>query len=298
MAVLARITLLVFAAVVPVLLRKVISGPSAQDPAPSSFFQIIARLDSIDYVLATMAVAAVFIPRILDAIDRRKQPTKRLPSYDLSAAIDRNARGRDGSSERAITDAIDSVLRALRDEMAELIDETGRDRITDVTLFEFCDAKGAQMQVRGRTAKKDPNGRPVPSAKLMAYPVAVAGQPFIENDFLSPSNPYPKTRVTVANAPRVTYRSILFLPILWSAVDETANTDDPALAPRAASPVDMVIGIVCINCAKPYRFWRWGDHRRPGGAFESIAYERALPYIALLTKLLEPTAHKVRLEVA
>jgi len=307
LAILARVALLFVVAVGPIIVRKALVAqpqPQPRGPVSASLLDMLSRLDATDYLIAGIALAAVFIPKVLDAIDRRKHVPKRLPYYDLSAAIeqmpsiDRNGKGRDGASERAIADAIDSVLRALREEMAELVDEPGRERITDVTLLEFCDPEGSQMRVRSRTARKDPSGRPVSSAKLMAYPVALSGKPFIEHDFLRSVNPYPKVRVTVPNSPRVTYRSILYLPILWSSLATVLpSAPGEPIAPPSL-PIDMVIGMVCVNCSKAYRFWRWGDHRRVGGAFESVAYERALPYIALLTKLLEPTAHKVQLGIA
>lgn len=302
-AVFARIALLIAAAAAPVVIRKAIQNQTGVAPQALPYFLgMFERLDPADYMLGGVAVAAVFVPKLLDAIDRRKHVRKHLPYYDLAAAIeqmpaiDAKSRGRDGESQQAITDAIDSTLRALRDEMAELVDEPSRERVMDVTLLEFCDDQGSHMRVRSRTARKDPNGRPVPSERLMAYAVALAGKPFIENDFLSTANPYPKFRVTVANGPRVNYRSILYLPILWASAEHRPPVADGAFGPSTTLPVDVVLGVVCINCSKPYRFWRWGDHKRPGSAFESVAYERALPYIALLTKLLELTAPKVPLE--
>lgn len=306
-AMLLRITLLTLAAISPVLIRKAFFVQSSGGIAPNADLATLVdtmHLDKLDYLLACLALLGALGPRFLEAVDRHRRAPKRLPYYDLAAAIDkmpaldRNGRGRDGASEAAITDAINCALLALRDEMAELVDESGRTKIADVTLFEFCDPQGARMQVRGRTARSDPNLRPVPSARLMAYQVAVTGKPFIEHDFLNRHNPYPKSRVTVPNSPKVRYRSILYLPIIWSRFDHDATADATSGAVANREVIDSVIGIVCVDCTKPYRFWRWGDHSRPGGAFESVAFERALPYIALLTKLLEPTAPKVPLEVS
>ncbi len=301
-AAVTRVVLLLAAALTPVIVRKTsIVQPAQPLNTWSDLSLLLERWDGVDTVWASVAMAVVFVPKVLDAIDRGKRPARRQPYLDLAAAIHKapsinvQGHGRDGRAEEAIKDAIDSVLHALRNEIAELVDEPARDKLTDVTLLEFCSEDGKFMKVSSRTARQDPNGRRVRSGELMAYHVALAGKPFIEHDFLSRRNPYPKHRVTVPGKPNVNYRSILYLPILWAIV-EPREPGAPVLGPSL--PRDTALGIVCVNCTKAYRFWRWGDHSKPGSAFESIAYERALPYIALLTKLIEPTAHKVPLEVS
>jgi hypothetical protein len=210
-------------------------------------------------------------------------------------AIDVDGRGRDGRSDVAVSLALNSTLRALREEMAELVDDLGRERITEATLLVFDDPQGTRMVVRARTATNEPVGRPVESFRLLAYYVGLRGRPFVEHDFLHPSNPFPAKRLTVPGAQKVDYRSVLYLPIMGSEVEEAPMPPGVQGTPTRRV-VDNVMGVICVHCAKPYRFWRFGDHSKPHDGFGTIAYARALPYIALVTRLIEGHAPKVKME--
>jgi hypothetical protein len=300
---LTRITILAVVACVPVLFRKLFFGKAEQGSAPLEVVgNTLLSMDGLDYTLAGIAIAAFFVPKALDQLATRKPPSARhLPYRDLAAAIQQmpelkgDGRGRDRSSQHAIEDALLSTLRALREEMADLVDDQARDRITDATLLEFCDSTGRQMRVRARTVSEEKIRRPVESFRMLAYYVALRGRPFVEHDFLHSGNPFPKHRLTVIGAPKVNYRSVLYLPIMWSVEEEVPLVDGKHGAPELRV-VDNVMGVICVHCAKPYRFWRWGDHMKAGDGFGDVAYARALPYIALTTRLLESTAPKVKLE--
>lgn len=298
-----RALLLAFAASMPIFVRKVLAGATPPGTRPLDVLLLTySRLDSVDFVLAAMAVASTFLPKVLEAISRKTPGRSRhLPYADLSTAIEQMpaidiaGRGRDGKSEVAVNAALNSALRALRDEMAELVDDLGRERITDATLLVFDDSGGERMLVRARTATNEPTGRPVDSFRMLAYYVAMRGRPFVENDFLHSKNPFPPMRLTVPGAQAVGYRSVLYLPIMWSE-----SVDVPLPAGIQGAPmrhvVDNVMGVICVHCSKPYRFWRYGDHKKPHDGFGTIAYARALPYIALVTRLIEGVAPKVKLE--
>lgn len=299
----SRALLLGVAASMPIFVRKVLAGTPAGNSRPSDvLLSTFAKLDAVDLVLAALAVASTFIPKVIDAFAKQK-PTgrKHVPFTDLTTAIEQmpeidiDGRGRDGQSDVAVSLALNSTLRALREEMAELVDDLGRERITEATLLVFDSPRGTQMVVRARTATNEPVGRPVESFRLLAYYVALLGRPFVEHDFLHPSNPFPAKRLTVPGSQRVDYRSVLYLPVMGSEVVEI-----PMPAGVQGTPirqvVDNVMGVICVHCAKPYRFWRFGDHRKPHDGFGTIAYARALPYIALVTRLIEGRAPKVTLE--
>lgn len=289
-----RLILLSGAALFPLMARKA----TADQDKPGDATALLSDWTNLDVALGCIALVLVFVPRVLDFFfSDEKQST--LSAFDeLAAAItkmpqlDGHGAGRDADADTAIDGALDCVLRGLRDEMAHLVGDLGPGSTPEVTLLQFANLEGTEMMVRSRTSSTDACMRPVPSTRFLAYQVAIQGNPLIENDFLSRRNPYPKNRVTVLGNPPVTYRSILFLPITWSKRVEEPNGTDHG----QSSVIDMVMGIVCIRCNAPFRFWRWGDHRRSGGAFGTVAYSRASPYIALVTRLLEPFAHKVEIK--
>lgn len=300
---LARALLLGITASAPIFVRKVLAGaPPASAPPLDVLLGTFAKLDSVDVVLVLLAIAATFIPKLIEALGKQKPAgAKHLPFTDLATAIEQMpaidvaGRGRDGSSDVAVSAALNSALRALREEMADLVDEVGRQRITEATLLTFDNDQGTRMVVRARTASHEPIGRPVDAFRMLAYYVGMRGRPFVEHDFLHSANPFPPKRLTVPGAQKVGYRSVLYLPVMASKVVEVMLPQDVQGAPERRVE-DNVIGVICVHCERPYRFWRFGDHLRPHDGFATIAYARALPYIALVTRLIEGVVPKIRLD--
>ena len=286
-----RFALLATAAVFPMVVRKSI-GQSDQNLAG-----LLLHWSSLDVFLALVALSLVFAPKLLDLLDK-PEPSSSPSSMDELAAsiakmppVDCSGRGRDGDAEQAINDAIESALRGLRDEMQGLVGDVPDQASTEVDLLQFADEKGIEMFVRGRTVPIDDRYRRVKSFKLLAYHAAVTAKPMMENDFLNTRNPYPKERVTVPIGRPVDYRSVMYLPITSSE-----RIGAPSMGNSGLEVKDWAIGVVCVRSKGPFRFWRWGDHKRVGGAFGTVAYARSAPYIALIARLLERTAVKVEVE--
>jgi hypothetical protein len=297
-ALLFRFTLLVAVAIYPIVVRKALVAPSSIPPShPVSAFgsawgPLVSALSDpapVDYVLGALAVALTALPKVFDILGKRTKVAQHSPYYDLSASIQAMPKAEGGSADDA-DKAIHLALSALREEMSELIGDERKVRVTDVTFLEFCDERGSQLQVRARTAQHEVVKRPVAAEKFVAYYVALEGRGFAEHDFLRQGNPFPANRVTVLGSPSVDYRSVLYMPVICS---ERQTTDGGT----AFKVVDSCIGIICVHSAKPYRFWRWGDHRKGVGGFADIAIDRSMPYIAIIKRLTEQTAHKVSLEV-
>ena len=100
--------------------------------------------------------------------------------------------------------------------------------------------------------------------------------------------------MTVKGSLPVGYRSVLYLPITASERDTAPLVGVPALEERPV--IDYCIGVICVHSERSYRFWRWGDHKKLIGGMGDIAFKRSLPYIALITRLIERSAPKVRME--
>jgi hypothetical protein len=123
--------------------------------------------------------------------------------------------------------------------------------------------------------------------------VAREGRWFAENDFLSARNPFKAARVTVAGNPRIDYRSVLYLPITTARRVEDVSSQDGT----SVRVEDYCMGVICVHSKRPYRFWRWGDHNKDnGGGSGNVAFERAVPYIALVSKVIEGSAARIPLE--
>jgi len=299
LALLLELLLLLAASVFPLLARKVAEAQTPGAQRPTGFAAIadaVQRANDTDYILACVAVCLVFGPRILSGVAKVKtaRPADHTAYSDLAAAMERmpaiqSGQNGHGPAVNGVEDSIRLCLSALKVEIAQLIAD--EDRLTDVTLLEFCDSNGQQMQVRARTANEVTH-RPVPSKQFLAYYVAMRGRWFVEHNFTRSKHPFPATRLTVRGNPVVDYCSVLYLPIMTSeriACNQQAGLAEPVT-------VDYCIGVICIHSAKPYRFWRWGDHRKKMGGMGDVAYQRALPYISLITRLIEGGAHRVRAE--
>lgn len=292
---LSRILVVSATALFPLLVRKTLtaSQPESVDTVGEGFAYIgtaIANASSLDYVLGGIALFVVVAPKLLDLFDKKKDVEAHSPFFDLTAAL-RKTPIQQGIQTQQTDDAIRLALSALRDEMSLLIGGVPSKRVTDVTLLEFCDPEGEQMQVRARTANHEEVKRPVDAKRFVAYYVALEGRNFVEHDFRNGKNPFPPKRVSVRGSHDIAYRSVLYIPIVC------VETLPPAAGQHGAPQVvDSCVGVICVHSSKPYRFWRWGDHKKGVGGFADVAFSRSMPYIALIEQLLSRTAHNVKLE--
>jgi hypothetical protein len=300
LAFLVRLLVIVVAALFPLLIRKLTTPSSNQlHLASGSVFdsvhsigEVVVTASSLDYVLAVISLLIVVAPRILDVLSKKAKSGKHAPFLDLTAAIRKIPVQTGQKNQRDTDESIRLTLLALREEMALLSGEIAGHGVTDVTLLEFCDSNGQQMQVRARTANHEEVRRPVQATRFVAYYVAKEGRNFVEHDFKNSRNPFPPKRLTVKGNLNVDYRSVLYLPIMCSERQEL-----PQNAHGPMQVIDQCVGVICIHSAKAYRFWRWGDHKKGVGGFADVAFGRAMPYIALVERLLSNTTPRVKLEV-
>jgi hypothetical protein len=300
---LLRVCMFSAIALFPLILRKAIVAPPLAIMGPqlpptllegaTSLWAAVSSPAPIDIGLGVVALFLSGAPKLIEKLSSRKDYEQHPPYYDLASAL-RTMPGISGGHEDTAKrdEAIKLTLQALREEMVELMGADRKRRVTDVTLLEFNDAGGSQMQVRSRTAYYEDVLRPQLSGRFVAYYVAMLGRNFAEHDFLRRRNPFPKTRITVLGSPPVDYRSVLYMPVMCSK-----RIPIPEGQHGAPVMADYCVGVICVHSSKPYRFWRWGDHRRTGGSFADVAFDRSMPYIALLKRLLEVSAPHVRMEV-
>lgn len=293
-AIAARVFIMFGAGLLPILTRRAIVQGKAVDDGLDGFMHLLLNLSKTDYILFALGVAFLGLPKVFDTFRRRGAKPTEHPYVELFAAMRKMPPVEADADANATQMAVTHVLNALRFEMSALIGDEERKRLTDVTLLQFCGAGGSRMQVTARTAVGEPTHRQKDAHLFLANYVAREGNWFAEHDFCSRANPFKPSRLTVQGYQPVPYRSVLLLPILTSegprplAAGEIGPVQDV---------VDSCIGVICVHSARPYRFWRWGDHRKANGSgFGNVAYERALPYIALISKLIERTALKVRVE--
>jgi hypothetical protein len=286
--------LLAGSAVVPVLGKRAIQGTAGalQSTPIDALVQIRRSLQPSDYLIAAAGLLFVGMPRMLTVVLRRRERSKHHLPYAYFAAAIRRTKVDDNPPQHSVLAALSDLLNALRIEMSELAGDGGRDGLTDVTLLEYCDDAGTRMWVTARTRVSDDKERPCDAYLFLANYVAREGRWFAENDFLSSRNPFKPTRLTVSGNPRVDYRSVLYLPILTAS-------HEAIVGERKGPPSvkDYCLGVICVHSQKPYRFWRWGDQGKDnGGGSGNVAFERAVPYIALASKLIEHSAPRVPLE--
>lgn len=269
-----------------------IGPPDPNQPwwhAVPDLWRYVCSLSKMEYTIAVGAVGLTLLLALIQRLLERQGDEPHAPEYQFSAAI--KAIPMNAVQDVNCEEAIRLTLFALRDQMAKLIHDEGRTPVTDITVLQFCDETGARMKVRARTANHEDVDREIASNSLMAYYVAMLGCTYAEHDFLHSRNPFPPFRVSVIGSPRVEYRSVLYIPIT-RFVSETL----PHGAVGPAPMVDKCMAVICVHSAKAYRFWRWGDHRKKTGSFVNVATQRAMPYIALLKLLLEPTSPLVKVE--
>lgn len=284
--------LLAGSAVVPVLGRRAFQGTVQTDGSLlDAVVHVGSSLQRADYLVAAVGLGLVGLPRMLTSVLKRKERSKphHLPYASLAAAIGRTAVA---NNQPEVDAALTDLLNALRIEMSELVGDGGRDGLTDVTLLQFCDDAGSRMWVTARTRVGEPIRRPRDAPLFLANYVAREGRWFAENDFLARRNPFKPTRLTVSGSPRIGYRSVLYLPILTA---REVQMEHDLHGPGEVK--DYCLGVICVHSQRPYRFWRWGDQDKDnGGGSGNVAFERAVPYIALAKKLIEGSAPQVQLE--
>lgn len=300
LALFTRVSIVIAAAVYPILVRKVVLAPSAVNSAAAPttihdgfvvFVHAIQSASLIDYMLGFAAIFFVGAPKLLDMFGKQAKHEQHAPFNELSAAI-KGLPIKDKISAADTVEAIRLTLLALCEEMSLLIGGPAGQKVTDVTLLEFCDKTGKRMQVRCRTNNHEAVGRPIDSTKFVAYYVALEGRNFAEQDFKNGRNPFPAKRVTVKGDHDIEYRSVLYMPIVCS--ERLSGTQPNG---GMVDIVDSCVGVICVHSAKAYRFWRWGDHAKGVGGFSDVAFSRSMPYIVLLERLLSHTAVKVKLEL-
>lgn len=298
-ALIARFLMFAVAVLFPILLRKIATPPQSQ-PAETSqtvsngmgtIASAIGGATALDYLLAGIALLIFGTPKVVDALSAKKDAGEHSPFKELTAAIQKLPI-KEPLKASETDDAIRLTLSALRQEMSLLIGSSSHQNVTDVTLLEFCDKEGKNIQVRARTANHEQVKRPVESHKFVAHYVAMIGRNFAEHDFKNKRNPFPAKRLTVGRGLDVDYRSVLYMPLICS---EAVRPEKGAEGPPQL--VDSCVGIICVHSSKPYRFWRWGDHKKGTGGFADVAFGRSMPYIAVLEQLLSRTGNRVKLEV-
>jgi len=294
-----RALIIIGAAFLPVLGRRTMfSNNMPNDGGDLGFDRVAGLLGDLtgtDYFLGACGAIFIGLPKLIDVWQKTSRPRAFSQYGELAAAIDKMP-PLEAGDHNALQFALTHALSALRSEMTELIGDESRKRVTDVTLLQYCDAAGSKMQVTARTAVGEPTHRPRDAFLFLANFVGREGRWFAEHDFLRRRNPFKHSRLTVQGNPRVSYRSVLYLPILTAIRKHNLLQEQHG---PMADITDCCMGVICVHSERPYRFWRWGDHNKDnGGGFGNVAIERALPYISLVTKLVERSAHKVPLEAA
>lgn len=314
-ALLLRLSMFLGTASLPVLVRKLIApskaqaadnahpylGPSVAGNNIEHAYKLLESLDIVDLTLIGLIAFLTGMPKLMDAMAKaRETSVDRTPHSDLDAAIRFMPSLVAEHSGTGRTEALRHCLTALKLEISHLIGERAHDSVTEVTLLQFCPPDGSTMQVVARTTTEATH-RPCESRKFFAYHTAMTGRWFAEHDFQDKENPCPKTRLTVLGSEAVNYRSVLYLPIFTSK--EEVGPGLPGGQHGATKlVVDYCIGVICVHSPKPYRFWRWGDHRKVATSSSQtgmgdFAYKRSLPYISFITRLIEHDATRVQLGV-
>ncbi|WKB52951.1 hypothetical protein [Eleftheria terrae] len=292
--VLLRALLLAGAASLSVFMRKTYNHevqPANAADGWEAILQIFQNLDSLDYFFMGLGVLVVGAPKLLDSWRRRSPRADRRLAYKYFVGAVRRLPLNPAHDGLGVVEAsLREVLEALRYEVCELIGDSGG-KGTDATLLVFSDPTGQRMEVLARTDTSRPTRRPVDAHRLLAYYVGTDGRWMAEHHFgRARGSPFKPVRATSPGVP-APYKSILFIPIVVSDPAPSSNTG----VSDAASAVDRCIGVVCVHSEKPYRFWRWGDHRQALGGFGNIVFERASPYIAFIAHTLRGRAHEVAL---
>lgn len=299
LALLMRFSIVCLAALFPILVRKLAlpaqQGSVATPPASmqDAFGVIVGAVQTatpMDYFLGIGAIFLVGVPKLLDMFGKESAAAHHTPFSDLTAAI-RQIPVKDKATPTEVGGAIRLTLGALKEEMSLLIGARSSAEVTDVALLEFCDVNGTRMQVRARTANHEEVNRPNDAGRFVAYYVAQEGRNFAEHNFINKRNPFPPKRVSVRGGLDVNYSSVLYMPMIVS------ERKPPEAKGQPEQIIDYCVGVICVHSSKPYRFWRWGDHKKGTGGFADVAFSRALPYIAIIEQLLSRTAYKVKLEV-
>lgn len=275
-------------------LRESEGGSGAKDLRAAAD-QLLLTWGNLEWtLLAVGVVVAAVLPWIVQRLsaprssDREKQFDVQLRNaIERMPPVSRAGQGRDSVGQAAVKEAVKDTLLALQSRLGEFVGG-GNAEDLQVSLLVFADDSGAKMRVYSRTHDGEHTQRTIARGRLLAWQAAKRGRPLTEHDFKRTSNPYPNIRLSVPGQRTVNYRSMLLLPLLWSDLSVTRSGQN--------DPTDFVIGVVTVTCKSSYRFWRARDWRFSGAAdpFSTRAYEAASLYLALLTKLIQSDASRVR----
>lgn len=280
-------------AMLPVVARKIYPHPlPQQNAAPTgleAIFKAIASIDITDLAFISAVVFITIFSKASEKYFKRTKPSPTNPHARMCEAIEalpiqEIATNRD--SHNTTEALLKSCLAGIKHEISSLLLDDSGTTISDVVYWDFCDNQCKRMKVRSRLVADKPKRKGADSRNLQAFYVAKLGKVFAEHNFQDKSNPFPKDRAGVADiAEKSTYKSILFFPITTTEEHPDENGE----------PIerDYCVGVVCVASDRPFRFWRWGDHKTNEGTFGVIAYKQVTPYIALIRKLAKHSAFRV-----
>lgn len=283
-----KIGLLVTAALVPVVARKLPSSVPAS-PSPGTpgggILDVLTKFDSTDWTLISVVVGVTLVGKAADkwATSRKGAAAE----HDLSGVLERlplSSHPGPPSPTGMSTEhcrAIQGCLIGIRHEIGKLLLDDTASVITDVVYLQFTAPDAKYLHVRTRI-HEDQSARPFDARLAQAYYVAQLGECMAENDLHAAKNPFEVHRLSVPGRPKATYRSVLFVPIITSELDD------------AGAPVDYCIGVICVHSPKPFRFWRFGDHKRKSSSFCNVAYKAIEPYSKVIRRLSSPTPNRLK----
>lgn len=284
-----KVLLLLVAAGVPIAARKL--GPSATptqaQPTNGSLWDVITRLDSTDWALVGIVVSVTIVGKLADKLAATGKFKSGGPEAEVASVLEHlplEIHPEPPSPFKMSTEhckAIQACLVGIRHEIGKLLLDDSASVITDVVYLQFTDASAKYLSVRTRIYE-DKAARPFEAKQAMAYYVALLGECMAENDLHSGRSPFKPQRISVPGKIRTSYRSMLFVPIITSELD----TD--------GVPVDYCVGVICVHSPKPYRFWRFGDHRRSSSTFCNVAHKAIEPYSKVIRRLSSPTPNRLK----
>ena len=285
LASLLKLVPLILGAMVPIVARKVYpqhaAAASASPQGPEAVLRAMAAIDSTDAALIFVVMSIALLNKFSEKFFKASKVAEGNPHARICEAIEglplQQLAGMN-SAPNANDALLKTCLAGIKHEISGLLlDESGI-VISDVVYWEFVDARAKRMRVRARLVSDKPQRQSVDSHVLQAYYVARTGKIFAEHDFQHRDNPFSKERPSLVDrSTKATYKSILFIPIVTN--DEEASDDGETI------DRDYCIGVICVSSDRPFRFWRWGDHKRDEGTFGKVAYDHVRPYIQLIRRL-------------
>jgi len=285
---LLKVGLLVITALVPVAARKL--APAQPTPAASSssgngLWDVLTRFDTTDWVLISIVVGVTLAGKATDKwASARKGGSGDQEFAGVLELLPLSTQEGPPSAFTMSTEhckAIQACLTGIRYEIGKLLLDDTASVITDVVYLQFTAPDAKYLHVRTRI-HEDKSARPFEARLAQAYYVAQLGECMAENDLHAEKNPFETHRISVPGRPKATYRSILFVPIITSEAD------------AQGVPVDYCVGVICVHSPKPFRFWRFGDHKRKSSSFCNVAYKAIEPYSRIIRRLSSPTPNRLK----